>query len=114
MNESVKISPTRFSEISPAWRDLVRLCQSINHGQIESLQIANGEPSFNPAPRVFFDVKLDNEEGPRPEVALPDFELCSELHRLMRRIDNIKQGRVARLEIRGGIPRRAVFESLVG
>jgi hypothetical protein len=60
---------------------------------------------------VLVDVKLDQDEGPRPELELSDFELCHEVRRLMRRIDGIKNGKVARLEIRGGVPRRAVFES---
>jgi hypothetical protein len=60
---------------------------------------------------VLVDVKLDQDEGPRPEVELRDFELCSELRRLMSRFDGIKNGKVARLEIRSGVPRRAIFES---
>jgi len=101
----------RFSELSGPRQALVRLCQSINHGLIEALRIADGEPTFIPAPTVLLDVKLDQDEGPRPEVELCDFELCGELRRLMRRIDGIKDGKVARLEIRGGIPRRVIFES---
>jgi len=91
----------------------VRLCQSINHGHIEALRIADGEPTFTPAPMVLIDVKLDQDEGPRPELELCDFELCSELRRLMSRMDGIKDGKVARLEIRGGIPRRVIFESTI-
>jgi hypothetical protein len=62
---------------------------------------------------VLVDVKLDQDEDSRPEVKLCDFELCSELRRLMSRIDVIKEGKVARLEIRGGVPRRVIFESTV-
>jgi hypothetical protein len=62
---------------------------------------------------VLVDVKLDQDEGRRPEVELRDFELCRELRRLMSRIDAIKDGKVARLEIRGGVPRRVIFESTV-
>jgi len=103
----------RFSELSGPRQVLVRLCQSINHGQIEALRITDGEPTFSPTPKVLVDVKLDQDEGPRPEVELRDFELCSELRRLMSRIDGIKDGKVARLEIRGGVPRRVIFESTI-
>lgn len=72
--------------------------------------VVDGEPSFTPTPTVLVDVKLDQDEGPRSEVDLPDFELCAELRRLMNRIDGIKNGKVVRLEIRGGVPRRVVFE----
>ncbi len=91
----------------------MRLCQSINHGHIEALRIADGEPTFTPTPTVLVDVKLDQDDGPRPEVELSDFELCGELRRLMSRIDGIKDGKVARLEIRGGVPRRVIFESTI-
>ena len=61
--------------------------------------------------KVLIDVKLDLDEGPRPEIQRSDFELCSELRRLMSRIDGINDGNVARLEIRGGVPRRAIFDA---
>jgi hypothetical protein len=102
-----------FSELSPSWQALVRLCQSINHGHIEALHVVDGEPTFTPTPTVFVDVKLDQDEGPRPEVRLSDFELCHEVRRLLRRIEGIQNGRVARLEVRGGVPRRAVFEAAI-
>lgn len=73
----------RFLQLSPPRQVLVRLCQSINHGHIEALHIVDGEPTFSPTPTVWVDVKLDHDEGPRPEVELRDFELCSELLRLM-------------------------------
>ena len=103
----------RFSELSGPRQALVRLCQSINHGHIEALRITDGEPTFTPAPTVLVDVKLDQDEGPRPEVELRDFELCGELRRLMNRIEGIKNGKVARLEIRAGVPRRVIFESTI-
>jgi hypothetical protein len=104
---------SRFSELSGPRQALVRLCQSINHGHIEALRITDGEPTFNPSPTVLVDVKLDQDEGPRPEIELRDFELCGELLRLMSRMDQVKHGKVARLEIRGGVPRRAIFESTI-
>ena len=103
----------RFSELSGPRKALVRLCQSINHGHIEALRITDGEPTFTPTPTLLVDVKLDQDEGPRLEVELCDFELCSELRRLMSRLDELKDGKVARLEIRGGVPRRVIFESTI-
>ena len=103
----------RFSEVSGPREALVRLCRSINNGHIEAVRIADGEPIFTPAPTVLIDVTLDQDEGPRPEVELRDFELCSELRRLMSRMDVVKNGKVARLEIRGRVPRRVIFESTI-
>jgi hypothetical protein len=100
-----------FSELSPSWQALVRLCQSITHGHIEALHVVAGEPTFTPAPTVLVDVKLDQDEGPRPEVNLADFELCGEVRRLLERLDQIKNGEIDRIEIRAGIPRRLVLRT---
>ena len=56
-------------------------------------------------------MKLDQDEGPRPELEPVDFELCHEVLRLLRKIEGIKNGKVARLEVRNGVPRRATFEA---
>lgn len=104
-------SPLRFLDLSPARQALVRLCQTINHGSIEHLKVEKGEPVFDPAPVVLKDVKLDSDEAPRPELALPDFALSDEVLRLMNRLDEIKYGLVRRVEVRAGIPRRILVES---
>jgi hypothetical protein len=101
--------PVRFSELSVARQALVRLCQNINHGSIEGLQIEDSEPVFTPPPEILKDVKLDSDEGPRPEIDLQDFVLCSQVCRLMRELHELGTGIVERIEVRGGIPRRIVF-----
>jgi hypothetical protein len=60
---------------------------------------------------VLFDVKLDKEEVPRPELALTDFVLAAEVLRLMARLDALHNGTIRHLEVRAGIPRRLIFES---
>jgi hypothetical protein len=57
------------------------------------------------------EVRLDIEEGPRPESELPDFKLSSEIQRLMRQLDQLKDGRIEKIEVREGIPRRLVLAS---
>jgi hypothetical protein len=106
------MSQILFSQISQPRQVLIRLCQSINHGSIENLQVENSEPVFDPSPVMLKDVKLDSDEGPRPELGLADFLIGDEAHRLTRLFDNMKCGSVRRLEIRAGIPRRIVVESV--
>ena len=103
--------PLRFSDLSPARQALVRLCQGVNFGQILDLQVANAEPLWNPGPTILSEVRLDIEEAPRPEGALADFRLSSEIQRLMCQLDPFKDGRVEKIEIRQGIPRRLVLSS---
>ena len=99
----------RFAQLSASRQALVRLCQSVNHGSIEDLRVEQSEPVFDPAPVILKDVKLDSDEGPRPELALADFVVSDEVLRLMNRLEEMKCGTVVRVEVRAGIPRRIVF-----
>ena len=102
---------TRLLQLSAPKQALVRLCQRINFGRIEGLEIRRGEPVFNPAPQVFLDVRLDTEEAARFEQELPDFALPEEICRLMARLDAMGDGTIERIEVRAGIARRLIFEA---
>ena len=103
--------PLRLSDLTPGRQALVRLCQTINFGSIENLEVRDSEPVFDPPPVMLRDLKLDSDEGPRPELALTDFVVSNEIVRLMRHLDEMKSGTVRRVEVRGGIPRRILLES---
>jgi hypothetical protein len=90
---------------------LVRLCQRLNHGTIEDLEVRHSEPVFDPAPVILKDVKLDADEEPRPELALSDFVVSAEVVRLMSLLDRMDSGNIRHIEIRAGIPRRMLVES---
>ena len=100
----------RFSHLSAPRQALVRLFQSVNFGYIEGLDVRGGEPVFNPAPAVFVEVKLDSDSEPRPETNLTDFELRSEVIRLMEQFEELGNGSIERIDVRYGVPRRAVIE----
>ena len=101
----------RFSQLSASRQVLVRLCQNINFGQIQDLHVRNSELVWDPAPTVLSEIKLDIEEAPRPENELSDFKLSAQIQRLMRRLDQLRDGRIERIEVREGIPRRLVLTS---
>jgi hypothetical protein len=101
----------RFSQLSIPRQALVRLCQSTNHGHIHDLAVLDREPLLTgPAPTVMVDIRLDLEERPRDELAAADFELRAEVGRLMSLLDRIRHGKISSIEVRGGIPRRVLFE----
>jgi hypothetical protein len=104
----------RFSQLSAPRQLLVRLCQLINFGEIRDIEVRGREPLFGAASVVLVDHRLDADEAPRQEGALPDFNLCQEICRLLSRLDQIENGRISRIEIRSGLPRRILFESHVG
>ena len=103
--------PLRLSDLSSARQALVRLCQDVNFGQILDLRMENAEPIWNPGPTIVSEVRLDIEEIPRPEGELPDFKLSSEIQRLMFQLDQLRDGRIEKIEVRGGVPRRLVLTS---
>jgi hypothetical protein len=110
---SIVPKPLRLSDLSPARQALVRLCQTINHGSSEDLKVRRSNPTFDPVPIALKDIKLDSDEGPRPELTLADFVLNDEVLRLMSLLDEMRFGTVRRIEVRAGIPRRIVLESQV-
>ena len=76
------MSGLRFSDLSRARQDLVRLCQNVIYGQLIGISIKQGDPVLDPPPTILIDVKLDSSDDPRGEVALPDFALREEIIRL--------------------------------
>jgi len=101
----------RFSDLSPPRQALVRLCQWLNFGQIQRMQVRDGNPVFAPVPFVRVDKNLNADVGARPEFHLEDFELRNEVRRLMDTIDELKNGVIERIDVRAGVPCRIIFES---
>lgn len=99
----------QLTQLSAPRQALVRLLQSVNFGRIIGLAIRNGDPIFHPEPTVLLDVKLDADEGERPEEALEDFTLRAEVRRLLAHLDHLKNGTVERIEVRSGVPRRVII-----
>ena len=102
---------TRFSQLSGPRQALVRLCQALNFGLVHSLDVRGGDPIFESNPLVLYDLKLDTDEGPRPEMATGDFELSQEVRRLLLKLDELQDGWIERIEVRAGIPRRVAVEA---
>jgi hypothetical protein len=105
------MSATSFLRLSQSRQMLVRLCQSVNYGQIHDLSVRDREPLLkSPAPTVFVDLRLDAEEQLRQEISTADFALCAEVTRLMALLDKIENGKIAKIEVRAGLPRRVTLE----
>lgn len=90
---------------------LLETLQRTNFGRIEHLVVRDGQPVFEPAPRIVKDVKLgspDNEA--RPELEAPDFLLKREHLDLFETLTNFGTGTIEAIEIRHGLPFRILFE----
>jgi hypothetical protein len=94
--------------LSPARRRLVELLQHLNFGRVEGLSVLDGDPVFDPPPRLVREVKFGGENGPRSEAAAADFPLKSQLVELFQHFDEIGDGTIDVLEIKHGLPFRMV------
>ncbi len=102
-----------YSALTPCRRDFVGLMQRINFGRVEDLHVRNGEPVFDPPPRVIREVKFGRENRPRPEAAKADFSLKAEVVDLFAHLEEVGNGVITRLDIQHGLPFRMAFEEAV-
>jgi hypothetical protein len=111
LDAQASMSATSFLRLSEPRQVLVRLCQTVNFGQIHDLSVRDCEPvSKCPAPTVFADIRLDAEERLRGEILISDFALSAEVTRLIAVLDRIQNGKISKLEVRAGLPRRLTLE----
>jgi hypothetical protein len=88
---------------------LLEAMQRLNFGWIEDLEVRGGEPLFRQtAPRITQDIKIGAENGPRPECEKGDFLLRTAVIELFTHLNRIDNGRIAKLEVRHGLPFRLV------
>ena len=108
------LNTIRFSQLSASRQTLVRIFQATNYGYIEALEVRHGEPLFSAeGPTVFADIRLDSEEQPRAELDLTDFALSAECCRLVSLLDQVQNGRISKIEVRAGLPRKITLEKPV-
>ena len=103
------MSDRRFSFLSSERKTFVRAGQQLNFGWITNLLVQRGEPVFGSETRTRVNLKLDGDNGPRPEIELADFALSSELVKFFVQLQTIGDGVIDEVEIRAGLPRRIVF-----
>ena len=72
--------------------------------------IRNGEPVFEPAPRIIQDIKIGGENGPRPELTIEDFALKRPVIELFDHLSRISDGTLESIEVKYGMPFKLVVE----
>ena len=102
--------PVNSSSLSPARLRLVRVMQWINFGRIENLQIREGDPCFEPRPRVIRTILLGADNSPRCEIRVSHFVLKKQVTELFGVFDRVSNGHIPLLEIKHGLPLRMEVE----
>jgi hypothetical protein len=103
----------RKSGLSAARRRLVELFQRINFGRVKNLTVRNGEPTFDPPPRVVTEVKFAAENGPRSERCAGDFALKAQVIELFAAFDSLGDGVIDVIEVKNGLPFKMEFAEAV-
>ena len=98
------------SSLSPTRQRLVALMQDVRFGQILDLVVRDGDPVFDPMPRVLRSVKLGGDGAARPEIRTADFALKTELIEMLRQLDQLRDGVVHRVDIKNGLPISLLIE----
>ena len=98
------------SSLSARQRRLLEMMSHFNFCRIENLEIREGQPVFEPAPRVIQDIKIGGENGPRPELDKDDFLLRTPVIELFEHLKRVGTGTVAVIEVRYGLPVKLSIE----
>lgn len=96
----------RVSRLSPREARLVKIMTHLGYGRIENLLVREGEPLFDPPPRVIREQKFGDRGSDRPDLEGSDFALKSEVVDLLRTLRSMGNGAVDCLEVRHGLPFR--------
>jgi hypothetical protein len=102
------------SSLSAPQKRLLETMQRLNFGRVENLAVFQGEPRFDPAPRLIQDVKLGGgENGPRAECTRDDFALKSQVVEMFDHLSRLGDGSVAVIHVAHGLPCRLTIEQPV-
>lgn len=99
--------------LSEPRKRLIEVMAAIRFGQIEELVVRDGDPVFDPAPRVVCHVKFGGENGPREEMSLRDYVLRAEAVELFKCFDRLGNAVVETLVVRHGLPVSLDVERMV-
>jgi len=102
------------SSLSMQQNRLLEIMQKTNYGRVERLTISDGEPIFNPPPRIVKDVKLGSGDNrARPELDAADFALKREHIELFETLKRVGSGVIESIEVKAGLPFRITVEQRI-
>ena len=98
--------------ITPAQRRLVKLMLDLNFGQIEILRVVDGEPCFDPPPRIVREFVFGKDDACHPCIGKKDFVLKKQVMDLLEQIGKVKNGKIRSLSVQDGLPVRMKLEKM--
>lgn len=95
-----------LSDLPSGRRNLVQIMQRLFFGRIERLHFRDGQPIFDPAPRLVREHKFGAENQPRPDWTTGDFLIKAKVLELFTEIDRLGTGIITLIEVKNGLPFR--------
>ena len=93
----------RYSELSPSGKFLVSTMRRVQFGRLEGLRICNGDPVWDPPPKLVRVMKIGS--GEEPELAEPgDWVLKAAIRDLFKEFAQLQIGIVDRVVFHRGLP----------
>ena len=89
---------------------LVEAMQRIAFGRIEQLHIRDGDPVFEPPPRIVQEIKIGGEGDPRAPITGCGFALKKQVVELFQHLAQLGNGTIEAIEVRHGLPSRITLE----
>ena len=86
--------------------------QTINFGRLTNLVVRNGQPTYDPPPKIIREIKFGGENGPLREFAKEDYLLKDQVVELFRHLQKLGDGTVQSLDIKRGLPFRMTVEGI--
>ena len=103
-------SDPNIQDLSPARKQLLALMIEIRFGRIENLHIRDGEPVLDPLPRVLRSVRFGHVAERNAWQAAENFVPKKQVIELFEQFDQLRDGTIARLDLKGGLPCSMIVE----
>ena len=90
---------------------LVELMQDVYFGRIEHLVVRNGEPVFEPSPRIVREIKIGGQNALDADGRGSDFLLKSQVRQFFLELLRLGDAIIEGIEIKHGLPCRVIVET---
>ena len=101
------------SQLTLSRQRLIELIQELNFGQIEGLQICDGEPVLDPLPAITKTYLMGNDNGPHAVPRSEVFALKRQVREMFRLFSENKSFCIKRLIVNDGLPIRMDIEGVI-
>ncbi|MBD3241600.1 MAG: hypothetical protein GF331_13505 [Chitinivibrionales bacterium] len=104
----------QYNDLTREQRRLLDLMSNIGFGRIEDLLVQHGQPVFNPAPRVYCEIKLEHDGSDHPRSPRTNYLVKAPVRSLLQRLEAMGNGRIESIVVAHGLPLRMTLETAPG